>query len=195
MEYWKKNAWSNCRSLTLAIYWSEDLMRLSARKLFPILLLISVAASAQTGGKRDLPPLQRACAEQLERLFREAGVQPPDVAGTVGADANREAVCRLLVARGRLVRLGRNGDIPIFCHRDTLARARQDLASAFPPPATFTASQARERLGATRRFVIPLLEFLEAERCMVRRGPLHAFLSAHEPSGNHPPSTASQTRR
>jgi len=144
---------------------------------------------------RDLPPLQRACAEQLERLFREAGVQPPDVAGTVGADANREAVCRLLVARGRLVRLGRNGDIPIFCHRDTLARARQDLASAFPPPATFTASQARERLGATRRFVIPLLEFLEAERCMVRRGPLHAFLSAHEPSGNHPPSTASQTRR
>ena len=144
---------------------------------------------------RDLPPVQRACAEQLERLFREAGVQPPDVAGTVGADANREAVCRLLVARGRLVRLGRNGDIPIFCHRDTLARARSDLASAFPPPATFTASQARERLGATRRFVIPLLEFLEAERCMVRRGPLHAFLSAKEPSGNHPPAAASQTRR
>ncbi|HET7403874.1 MAG TPA: selenocysteine-specific translation elongation factor [Usitatibacter sp.] len=144
---------------------------------------------------RDLPPVQRACAEQLERLFREAGVQPPDVAGTVGADANRAAVCRLLVARGRLVRLGRNGDIPIFCHRDTLARARSDLASAFPPPAAFTASQARERLGATRRFVIPLLEFLEAERCMVRRGPLHAFLSANEPAGNHPPAAPSQTRR
>jgi hypothetical protein len=33
-------------------------MRLKQQKLFAIFLLISITASAQTGGKRDLPPLQ-----------------------------------------------------------------------------------------------------------------------------------------
>jgi hypothetical protein len=42
----------------LAIYWLEDLMRPKPQRLLTIFLLISVAASAQTGGNRNLPPLQ-----------------------------------------------------------------------------------------------------------------------------------------
>lgn len=54
--------------------------------------------------------------------------------------------------------------------------ARRELGAAYPPPAQFTVSQARERLRSTRRFIVPLLEFLDASRFTRRAGDLRSFV-------------------
>jgi hypothetical protein len=42
----------------IAIYLLEDLMKARSQRLITIFFLLSVTASAQTGGKPNLPPMQ-----------------------------------------------------------------------------------------------------------------------------------------
>jgi selenocysteine-specific elongation factor len=123
-----------------------------------------------------LPAAERECAERLERAFLAGGLTPPRPEDLVRADAQREAVYRLLVARGRLIRVAGADGRPVVFHRDAVERARVELGRAFPPPAQFTVAQARERLSSTRKFVVPLLEFLDASRFTRRAGDLRTFL-------------------
>jgi hypothetical protein len=54
----KRRLKATAESAHIAIYWWEDLMRPKPQRLLTIFLLLSIAASAQTGGKANLPPLQ-----------------------------------------------------------------------------------------------------------------------------------------
>jgi selenocysteine-specific elongation factor len=119
---------------------------------------------------------EREYAEHLEGAFRVGGLTPPDVAHLIGGDTRREAVYRLLVARGRLIRIGGPGGRPVVFHREAVDRALHELVRAFPPPAQFTVAQARERLRSTRKFVVPLLEFLDASRFTRRAGDVRSLL-------------------
>jgi len=116
-----------------------------------------------------LPEPERALASAIEAAFRDAGLQPPEAREVTRGDARREALYRLLVSRGRLVRAG-----PVVFHRDAIVRLRKALATAFPPPAQFTVSQARELVGSTRKYMVPLLEFLDASRHTRRAGDLRS---------------------
>ena len=128
---------------------------------------VRLAAFDALGG---LPESDRALAAAIEQAFRAGGLQPPDPRDVTQGDARREAVYRLLVSRGRLVRAG-----PIVFHRDAVARLREALAGAFPPPAQFTVSQARELVGSTRKYMVPLLEFLDGSRHTRRAGDLRSL--------------------
>ena len=121
-----------------------------------------------------LPPAERRCAERLERAFLAGGVSPPRPEDVVSAGA--EPVYRLLIARGRLIRVAGADGRPVVFHREAVESARRELGAAYPPPERFTVSQARERLRSTRRFVVPLLEFLDASRFTRRAGDVRVFL-------------------
>jgi len=116
-----------------------------------------------------LPDADRGLAAAIEQAFRAGGLQPPDAREVTQGDARREAIYRLLVSRGRLVRAG-----PVVFHRDAIARLREALAAAFPPPAQFTVSQARELVGSTRKYMVPLLELLDGARQTRRAGDLRS---------------------
>ena len=52
----------------------------------------------------------------------------------------------------------------------TIGQAQRTLAAAFPPPTAFTTSEARTALGTSRKFIVPLLEHLDALGMTLRDG-------------------------
>jgi len=106
--------------------------------------------------------------EIIEALFREAGLAPPDEAALVaGASVPApvaDRVVKLLVRQKRLVKI----DTLLF-HVDALARLKADVRgmkglSGVDVPAF------KERYGITRKYAIPLLEYLDRERVTRRVG-------------------------
>lgn len=126
---------------------------------------------------RQHDPLETLDAAGRERLatieaaFRAGGMSPPDVPD------DARGLLQLLVARGDILLLPGQPPLQrIAFHRSALAEASERLRAAFPPPGGFTVSQAREMLASTRKFTVPLLEYLHASGQTRRRGDLHAFV-------------------
>jgi selenocysteine-specific elongation factor len=113
----------------------------------------------------------------LERVFRDAGLAPPEAAAAAAAAGITQPVAdrvmRLLVRQGVLVRL----DALPF-HRDALAGIKEDMArlkregmAAGVDVTTFKA-----RYGISRKYAIPLLEWLDRERVTRRVGNARVIL-------------------
>ena len=111
--------------------------------------------------------------EALERLYREAGLKPPEGAALPGLisapPAATERMTHLLVRQKVLVRV----DTLTF-HREALAALRQDVASMKAAggsgEARVDVASFKSRYGVTRKFAIPLLEYLDRERVTRRVG-------------------------
>jgi selenocysteine-specific elongation factor len=115
-----------------------------------------------------LSPEEARARDTIEHLFREAGLAPPDEAAVVAA-ANVPApvvdrVAKLLVRQKRLVRL----DTLLF-HAEALARLKADVKE-MKGQATVDVPAFKERYGITRKYAIPLLEYLDRERVTRRVG-------------------------
>jgi selenocysteine-specific elongation factor len=118
---------------------------------------------------------------RLETQFREAGLNPPDASPAALATVHRhppplvERVLQLLVKQKRLVRL----DTLVF-HRDALERLKAEVAArkAAAPDgrATVDVRAFKETYGVSRKFAIPLLEFLDRERVTRRAGDVRIVL-------------------
>jgi selenocysteine-specific elongation factor len=117
--------------------------------------------------------------EAVARIYREAGLTPPDVAAVSAAAGSPAALVEkmsaLLLRRKELVRI----DTLIF-HHDVLARLKTDVAdikaAAGGGEATVDVAAFKERYGITRKFAIPLLEYLDRERVTRRRGDARVIL-------------------
>ena len=109
--------------------------------------------------------------ERLADLFRREGLSPPDPAswaqdqGVDGAVVDR--MLKLLVRDGTVERL----DTLVF-HRDVLDRLRADVAALKTGADTVRVDVAwfKQRFGITRKFAIPLLEYLDRVRVTRRVG-------------------------
>jgi len=122
-------------------------------------------------------PLTAMSAEALARLadieaaLREGGVKPPGLAALPDAGPEDADLVSLLVWSGRAVSL-RNVGLrqTLVFHPDALDAAIEALRMAFPPPREFTTGEAREALGATRKFIVPILEHFDAVGLTTRHG-------------------------
>jgi selenocysteine-specific elongation factor len=111
--------------------------------------------------------------ERIVARYREAGLRPPDaadVAATLGLSAETVAkIVSLLVRQRTLVRV----DTLVF-HEEALVQLKQDVrgraSSPSAGPVTIDVSAFKERYGVTRKFAIPLLEYLDRERVTRRVG-------------------------
>jgi selenocysteine-specific elongation factor len=109
----------------------------------------------------------------IERVYKEGGLTPPDaatVARTSGLGmADVDKLTALLLRRKTLQRV----DTLIF-HSDALAALKKEIAGlkAGSPGGRATVDVAMfiERYGMSRKFAIPLLEFLDRERVTRRVG-------------------------
>ena len=116
-----------------------------------------------------LAPQQLARLTEIEERMRAGGTSPPDVRQF---DAPDDAdLIALMVAQGRLVSLANIAlKQQVVFHAATIGQAQRSLAASFPPPTAFTTSAARTALGTSRKFIVPLLEHLDALGMTLRIG-------------------------
>jgi selenocysteine-specific elongation factor len=110
--------------------------------------------------------------EALEQAYRDAGLATADVASVATAakvsPTIADRVVRLLVRQGVLVKL----DTLIF-HSDALAKLKQDvkaLKTEGGAAAAVDVPSFKARYGLSRKYAIPLLEWLDRERITRRVG-------------------------
>jgi selenocysteine-specific elongation factor len=104
----------------------------------------------------------------IEQLFQQAGLAPPDPS-TVAAAVNvpapvAERMTAQLLRQKRLVKID-----GLLFHTDTLARLKAEVRG-MARPARVDVPAFKERYGITRKFAIPLLEYLDRERVTRRVG-------------------------
>ena len=117
-----------------------------------------------------LTPAQQAASDRLEAEFRQAGVAPSTLdeafakLGLAGPSA--QAVAQLLVDQRRLVRI-REG---LYFHAEPLQEAVGRVVAFLREHGAITPQEIKDLLGISRKYAIPLLEWLDNQRLTVRVG-------------------------
>ena len=119
----------------------------------------------------------------IEDQFRAGGMTPPSPKDLVGTTPDDPALVDLLTDTGGLVSL-RNVALrqTLIFHPEALDAAVQTLSAAFPPPTEFTTAQAREALATSRKFIVPVLEHLDARGDTVRAGDTRQVVKVWNPN-------------
>jgi len=111
----------------------------------------------------------------LERVFRDAGLAPPDVSAAASsahiAPAVADRVAKLLTRQKTLVRV----DTLVF-HAEALDRLKKEVVALKGTAARVDVAAFKERYGLSRKYAIPLLEWLDRERVTRRVGDARVIL-------------------
>jgi len=127
---------------------------------------------ALAGHSVSLSPEETRARDAIEAAIKAAGLKPPDATDLAGlARVGQPVVDRvvsLMVRQKVLVRLD-----TLLYHAEALAALKADVAalkggSAEPP--RLDVASFKERYAVTRKYAIPLLEFLDRERVTRRVG-------------------------
>jgi selenocysteine-specific elongation factor len=113
------------------------------------------------------PALQKEY-DRLDKLFQETGFSPPSFEEALaGVDKKLAQQVRVaLLESGRLVDVGES----VVLHRDAVALAEQRVRALFAQKPELTASEIRQELGTTRKYLIPLLNYLDSRGVTQRKG-------------------------
>jgi selenocysteine-specific elongation factor len=96
-----------------------------------------------------------------------AGVEVRVMAERTGKEAALlERVARVLVREGVLERVGGT----LFVHRDFLDALKREVRQRWPPGSRLDVAAFKDLTGLSRKYVIPLLEYLDRERVTRRSG-------------------------
>jgi selenocysteine-specific elongation factor len=125
----------------------------------------------------ELSPAEQQARERIEDAFRGAAlkpVAPAELPALLGLEpALVERVVKLLVRQRVLIRID-----DLLFHADALARLKaavQQLKGE-GQPAKVDVGSFKEKFGVTRKFAIPLLEYLDRERVTRRVGDARVVL-------------------
>jgi len=122
---------------------------------------------------------EHAVLERLSAIYRDAGCQPPsndEVKKQFGKDQSRlPELVALAASEGTLVPI--NADY--YLHAEIDARLRQTLREHFAAAAGgLTVSQIRDILGTTRKYAVPLCEYLDRTGFTLRQGDVRTLSSS-----------------
>jgi selenocysteine-specific elongation factor len=128
------------------------------------------AREAEPGPRREAKPQTQAqeplsaATLAVEQRLREGGVEPP-----LDSEVDPGALAELRRA-GRAVRVTQS----LHYHADALAEITERVvATAASTGGSITLAALRDELGTSRKFAQALLEHLDAERVLIRRGDEH----------------------
>jgi len=127
-------------------------------------------ASHQAGSS----PKHDAALRKIEGLFRDGGFQPPSVTEAIAASGTDASTARFLLAalvkNNRLVKLPQD----VIYHADVIAHIRASLAQH--KGRQFSVSEFKSWMNISRKFAIPLLEYLDQQRVTRREGETRVVL-------------------
>ena len=126
----------------------------------------------------SLSPEDEQIKGQLLEALAEAPFQPPSPTELAthhgwGQDTTAE-IARLLVDDGEAVQLGDG----IYLHCDAIEEAQRRIRVHIEEHGNVTASQAKTLLGSSRKYSIPLLEYLDRIGFTLRRGDVRELRKA-----------------
>src|SRR5262249_45453625 len=123
----------------------------------------------------------RKLKDKLIAAYREGRFQPPEPASFAGAAggnaANLGDLFDVCVAEGYLVKITND----IYLHADTAAEMNQLVLSKLAGNgAGVTVAEIRDLLGTTRKYAVPLCEYLDRIGVTRRDGDLRFLATATE---------------
>ena len=137
---------------------------------------------ARADFKPKLSGNQRKIKDKLVSAYQEARFQPPDpdsFASQAGGNAaSLKDLFDVCVAEGFLVPIAQD----IYLHADTETAMRRMIGEKLAAGAGVTVAEIRDLLGTTRKYAIPLCEYLDRTGLTRREGDLR-FLST-QPAAN-----------
>jgi selenocysteine-specific elongation factor len=130
---------------------------------------------------RELSPADAQLRNRLEQIYEAAGLEAPtldqalaDSGSTPGARAHARKVLQLLIDAGLLVQV----QPQLFFHRPALDKliARLRAYAGQHPERSIDVAAFKELAGVSRKYAIPLLEFMDREHVTRREGDRRVIL-------------------
>jgi selenocysteine-specific elongation factor len=113
---------------------------------------------------------QEDIRDKIIKTYKESGLQPPyfkELGKQLTADPSRARdVLNLLVKEGRLVKVKED----LFFDADAVTRLKQRLVEFLTVNGEISTPQFKEMTAASRKYVIPLIEFFDAQNFTIRIG-------------------------
>ena len=113
---------------------------------------------------------QEDIRDKIIQTYKESGLQPPyfkELGKQLTADPSRARdVLNLLVKEGRLVKVKED----LFFDTDAVTRLKQQLVEFLTVNGEISTPQFKEMTAASRKYVIPLIEFFDAQNFTIRIG-------------------------
>ncbi|UCG44199.1 MAG: selenocysteine-specific translation elongation factor [candidate division WOR-3 bacterium] len=122
----------------------------------------------RAGHEVRLKPEEQELFDRVGAEMLERGFSPPSLEDAL-AGARKPLADRVrtaLLETGVLVDVGES----VVFHRDVVARGRDIVVELFKETNELAASDVRKRMGSTRRYVIPLLNYFDSTGLTQRRG-------------------------
>ncbi len=114
---------------------------------------------------------QRKLYNEIESIFKNGRFKTAELKDVVGVSENKKKLYMLLKGAGILVEI-KNKDIgrPIVFHKDTIQETIEILNNTYANSKSFTISDFRKSLNTSRKYAVPLLEYLDAKKITRREG-------------------------
>ncbi len=129
----------------------------------------------------------RKLKDKLVTAFQEARFQPPEpasFAGQAGGNAaNLKDLLEVCVAEGHLVHIVDD----IYLHNDTEVAMRRLLTDKLATGPGLSVAEIRDLLGTTRKYAIPLCEYLDRTGVTRREGDLRVLATRPAAPASQPP--------
>jgi selenocysteine-specific elongation factor len=111
---------------------------------------------ARASHRPSLPPEILPAAEKIRAALAEKPFDPPS-RKDFSEDRHLQQALRFLIQRGEIIEL--NDEIVLL--RDAVEQVRNAVISFISDHGPATASQLRQKIGSSRRIIIPFLEYLD----------------------------------
>ncbi len=120
--------------------------------------------------KVALSSAEESIKDQIEKVFRQAGLQPPffkEVAAKLpGTPKQHQEILEWMLAKGILIKTKDD----LYFHSDTMAEFQQRLVAWLKENGEITTTQFKEMTQASRKYTIPLLEYFDSQKVTIRVG-------------------------
>jgi selenocysteine-specific elongation factor len=130
---------------------------------------------ARADFKPKLSANQRKLKDKIVEAHKQAGFAPPEPGSFANQAGGNAAALRdifeVAVAEGFLVRVTED----IYLHADTDAEMRRKVADRLQSGPGATVAEVRDLLGTTRKFAVPICEYLDRTGLTKRDGDLRVL--------------------
>ena len=126
---------------------------------------------------REFDPLEaldekeKKAAEDIARSFKSGGLKPPELNEILQGNPHRKRLYQFLTEIGELVPIhSKDLNRVLVFHRRCIDEMVRQLERTYPGSTAFTVADMRKLVDTSRKFAIPLLEYLDSMRVTIRIG-------------------------
>ena len=123
---------------------------------------------------------QKIVLDEIESTIKSGKFQPAELKDVIGGSEYKKKLYTLLKETGKIIEI-KNNDLnrPMAFHQESIDELISILKSLYPQPKLFTVSDVRNNLGTSRKYTVPLLEYLDTKKITIRDGDIRKVLNTN----------------